>query len=271
MAARRGRIVARAAAVIDAPMIDAAPQLRVIGRSGVGVEHVDLERGDPPRHPRRRDAQRRDTRRRRGRPRADAPSRQAPRTADEPWSPMNAGREREAFPVGDLDGATLAVIGYGRIGRRVAELARGFGMRVLAHDPYAEEAPCGFEEALGAADVISLHAPLTAETHGLIGDAALRLVKPGAVLINCGRGGLLDLDAATTPCSTIGCRRRPRRLRPRTAARSPALPPPRRRADPARDGAVAPSTSARVRGDGGRHGRRAVRPPRSGHCQPRRL
>ena len=56
--------------------------------------------------------------------------------------------------------------------------------------------PCGLEEALRAADVISLHAPLTAETQGLIGEAALRLVKPGAVLINCGRGGLLDLDAA---------------------------------------------------------------------------
>jgi D-3-phosphoglycerate dehydrogenase / 2-oxoglutarate reductase len=76
-------------------------------------------------------------------------------------------REREALPLGDLDGATLAVIGFGRIGRRVAELASAFGMRVLAHDPYADDASCGFEEALGAADVISLHAPLTTETQAL--------------------------------------------------------------------------------------------------------
>ena len=173
------------------------------------------------------------------------------------------------MPLGDLDGATLAVIGYGRIGRRVAELASAFGMRVLAHDPYAGDAPCGLEEALGAADVISLHAPLTAETQGLIGEAALRLVKPGAVLINCGRGGLLDLDAAYDALldgrlSGVGLDV----FDPEPPRGSPALPPPRRRADPARDGAVEPGAGARVRGDGGRHGRRAVRPPRSGHRQP---
>ncbi len=188
-------IVARAAAVIDAELIEAAPALRVIGRSGVGVERVDLDAAT-----------------RRGIPVVVTPNggtrgvaegalalmlhlvkRLGPLTAlvaDGRWS------EREAVPVGDLDGATLAVIGFGRIGRRVAELASAFGMRVLAHDPYAGDAPCSLEEALGAADVISLHAPLTAETEGLIGEAALRLVKPGAVLINCGRGGLLDLDAA---------------------------------------------------------------------------
>jgi D-3-phosphoglycerate dehydrogenase / 2-oxoglutarate reductase len=188
-------IVARAAAVIDASVIDAAPQLRVIGRSGVGVERVDLDAAT-----------------RRGIPVVVTPNggtrgvaegalalmlhlvkRLGPSTAlvaDGRW------RERGALPLGDLDGATLAVIGFGRIGRRVAELAGAFGMRVLAHDPYADDALCGFERALRAADVISLHAPLTPETEGLIGEAALRLVKPGAALINCGRGGLLDVDAA---------------------------------------------------------------------------
>ena len=188
-------IVARAAAVVDEGVIEAAPLLRVIGRSGVGVENVDLGAAT-----------------RRGIPVVVTPDggtrgvsegalalmlhlvkRLGPLTAlvaDGRW------RERDAIPVGDLDGATLAVIGYGRIGRRVAELARAFGMRVLAHDLYAEDAQCGLEEALRAADVISLHAPLTAGTRGLIDDAALRLVRPGAVLINCARGGLLDLDAA---------------------------------------------------------------------------
>ena len=163
-------VVARAAAVIDASLIEAAPALRVIGRSGVGVERVDLDAAT-----------------RRGIPVVVTPDGGTRGVAEGALAPA---------AVGDLDGATLAVIGFGRIGRRVAELASAFGMCVLAHDPYAGDAPCSLEEALGAADVISLHAPLTAETESLIGEAALRLVKPGAVLINCGRGGLLDLDAA---------------------------------------------------------------------------
>jgi D-3-phosphoglycerate dehydrogenase len=188
-------IVARAAAVVDASVIDAAPRLRVIGRSGVGVEHVDLDAATA-----------------RGIPVVVTPNggtrgvaegtlalmlhlvkRLGPLTAlvaDGRW------RERDTLPLGDLDGATLAVIGYGRIGRRVAELARAFGMRVLAHDPYAADAPYGLEEALREGDVVTLHAPLTPDTRGLIGDAELRSVKRGAVLVNCGRGGLLDLDAA---------------------------------------------------------------------------
>ena len=87
-------------------------------------------------------------------------------------------------------------------------------MRVLAHDPYADDAPCGFEEALRAADVISLHAPLTAETAGLISEAALRLVKPGAVLINCVAAGCSTWTPPTPRCWTAAVRRRPRRLRP---------------------------------------------------------
>jgi D-3-phosphoglycerate dehydrogenase / 2-oxoglutarate reductase len=188
-------IVARAAAVVDASVIDAAPRLRVIGRSGVGVEHVDLGAATA-----------------RGIPVVVTPNGGTRGVAEGALAlmlhlvkrlrPLTAlvadGRwpERETLSLGDLDGATLAVIGYGRIGRRVAELARVFGMRVLAHDPYAADAPHGLDEALRDADVISLHAPLTRETRGLIGENALRCVKRGAVLINCGRGGLLDLDAA---------------------------------------------------------------------------
>lgn len=188
-------IVARAAAVIDAELIVAAPRLRVIGRSGVGVERVDLAAAT-----------------RRGIPVVITPNGGTRGVAEGALALMlhlakrlgplttlvREGRwaERDTLPLGDLDGATLAVIGYGRIGRRVAELASAFGMHVLAHDPYADDAGAELEDALAAADVISLHAPLTPETHGLIGEAALARVKPGAVLINCGRGGLLDLDAA---------------------------------------------------------------------------
>ena len=186
-------IVARATAVIDADVLS-APALRVVGRSGVGVDRVDLEAAT-----------------RRGIPIVITPNagtrgvaegalalvlhlvkRLGPLTAlvrDGSWA------KRDSLPLGDLDGATLAVIGYGRIGRRVAELAGAFGMRVLASDPYADDADVELHDALAAADVISLHAPLTPETQGLIGAAALRHVKPGAVLVNCARGGLLALDA----------------------------------------------------------------------------
>jgi phosphoglycerate dehydrogenase-like enzyme len=114
-----------------------------------------------------------------------------------------AGRwsEREAGgPIGDLDGATIGIIGHGRIGRRVGELAAAFGMRVLAYDPYAPPpagVACGsLDELVAASDVLTLHVPLTPENHHLVDAALLTRTKPGAVLINCGRGALLDLDAA---------------------------------------------------------------------------
>jgi phosphoglycerate dehydrogenase-like enzyme len=187
-------IVARATAVIDADVL-AAPRLRVVGRSGVGVERVDLEAAT-----------------RRGIPVVVTPTGGTRGVAEgtlalmlhlvKRLAPLTAlvreGRwtERDAFPLGDLDGATLAVIGYGRIGRRVAELACAFGMHVVAHDPHADDATYELHDALAIADVITLHAPLTTQTQGLIGEAALGHVKHGAVLVNCGRGALLDLDAA---------------------------------------------------------------------------
>jgi D-3-phosphoglycerate dehydrogenase / 2-oxoglutarate reductase len=108
--------------------------------------------------------------------------------------------ERAGVAVGDLDGATIGIIGYGRIGRRVGELAATFGMRVLAHDPVSPP-PDGvdcpdLDELAGASDVLTLHVPLTEATYHLVDTGLLRRVRPGAILVNCGRGGLLDLDAA---------------------------------------------------------------------------
>ena len=101
--------------------------------------------------------------------------------------------------VGDLDGATIGIVGYGRIGRRVGELGAAFGMRVLAHDPFSPPPPgldCPDLGTLAAAsDVLTLHAPLTDQTRHLVDEAFLARVRPEAVLVNCGRGGLLDLDA----------------------------------------------------------------------------
>ena len=102
--------------------------------------------------------------------------------------------------MGDLDGATIGIIGYGRIGRRVGELATAFGMNLLAYDPFSapppEIASADVSALASASDIVTLHVPLTEETHHLVDRAFLDRVRPGTILINCGRGGLVDLDAA---------------------------------------------------------------------------
>src|SRR5215218_10562019 len=101
--------------------------------------------------------------------------------------------------VARLSQRTLGLVGYGRIGRRVAEKARAFGMAVVAYDPYATD-DAGVElveldELLARADILSLHVPLTPETRHMIGARELALLRPGALVINIGRGGLVDEDA----------------------------------------------------------------------------
>lgn len=98
-----------------------------------------------------------------------------------------------------LHGRTLGIVGCGRIGSRVAQVARALGMDVLGcsrrgADP-AVARPVGLDELLRQADVISLHCPLTEETRGLIGRAAFAQMKPGAMLINTARGAVVDHDA----------------------------------------------------------------------------
>jgi D-3-phosphoglycerate dehydrogenase len=98
---------------------------------------------------------------------------------------------------------TLGIVGLGSIGRAVARRAAGFSMRVLAHDPYAEPFHAGrldvslvsLEELLAQSDIVTLHASLTDETEEMIGEAQLRAMKSSALLINCGRGGLIDQRA----------------------------------------------------------------------------
>jgi glyoxylate reductase len=101
------------------------------------------------------------------------------------WSP--------GFLLGtDVHGATLGIVGMGRIGSAVAARARGFEMTVV-HTGRAGGMP--LEQLLGAADFVSLHPPLIAETRGMIGAAELRLMKPTAILINTSRGPIVNTDA----------------------------------------------------------------------------
>lgn len=101
-------------------------------------------------------------------------------------------------PQVELAGKTFGILGFGRIGRRVGELAHALGMAVLAHSRSMDRPPAyqpfawaGLDELLERADVLSLHCPLTPATAGLIDRARLQRIKPGAFLINAARGGLV--------------------------------------------------------------------------------
>lgn len=108
------------------------------------------------------------------------------------------------LPMRRLRGQTIGLVAFGHIARMVAERARGFGLRVIAFDPYVEAqamAKLGVEKVetlealLARSDIVSLHTPLTEETTGLMGRAAFAAVKPGAILINTSRGKVVDEQA----------------------------------------------------------------------------
>ena len=101
-------------------------------------------------------------------------------------------------PLIELDSLTIGIVGYGRIGRAVARIARAFGMNVLVHDirPVSPEfssiAPSNLDDLLRTSDVVTLHCPLTTESEGFINAASLGMMKPSALLINTGRGPLVN-------------------------------------------------------------------------------
>ncbi|MFV2065075.1 MAG: NAD(P)-dependent oxidoreductase, partial [Chloroflexota bacterium] len=100
----------------------------------------------------------------------------------------------------EFDGRTMGLVGLGAIGRLVATRAGGFGMKVLAHDPFVTEAPPGIElheldALLERSDVVSIHCPLTDQTRGLIGARELALMGPRSILVNTARAAVVDEDA----------------------------------------------------------------------------
>ena len=105
-------------------------------------------------------------------------------------------------PVLRLEGRTIGILGLGRMGQAVAVRAKGFGLRVQACDPYVAPAvfaslgvqPACLEDLCRTSDILTLHAPLTPETQGIISEKTLRLMKPTAVLVNTARGGLVKTD-----------------------------------------------------------------------------
>ena len=191
--------IVRADAVVDAAFLARAPRLRVLARTGVGVDHVDIKAATG-----------------RGIPVVITPGAGSRAVAEGVFALalhllkrlvpstdlIRQGRwaDRGQVSMGDLDGATIGIIGYGRIGRRVGELATVFGMNLLAYDPFSapppEIASADVSTLASASDVVTLHVPLTAETHQLVDKAFLDRIRPGSILINCSRGALVDLDAA---------------------------------------------------------------------------
>ena len=99
----------------------------------------------------------------------------------------------------DLHGKTVGIIGTGKIGRIFADICKGFGMNILAYDkfpnPHAGLNYVELDEIFHKSDVISLHCPLTEETHHMIGDDAVEMMKPGVVIVNTSRGGLIDTES----------------------------------------------------------------------------
>jgi D-3-phosphoglycerate dehydrogenase / 2-oxoglutarate reductase len=192
-------LIVRGTTRISARVIAAGSDLRVIGRTGAGYDSIDLEAATS-----------------RGIPIVYAPmagSRAVAegtlgvilalakqlqeldrKTRDGEWN------VRESFPLSDLEGAVLGLIGLGRIGREVARLAKAFDMRVLSYDPLISRAvaegagaePVELDVLLRESDFISLHAPLNQQTRGLINRRRLTQVKQGAVLLNLARGGLIE-------------------------------------------------------------------------------
>ena len=189
----------RAAFEFNKSVFDAMPDLKVIARTGVGTELVDLKEADA-----------------RNIPVVITPGSNTVAVAEGVFAQIlhlskrlgpltklvatGKWEQRTKYPVGDLANQTLGIIGYGRIGKKVADIASVFDLKILAFDPIAEiptsHKATSITELLSASDFVTLHIPLTPETNGLISKSEFAAMKSGAILINCSRGALVDLDAA---------------------------------------------------------------------------
>lgn len=183
----------------DERVLSALPELRIIARWGVGCDSIDLDAAT-----------------RHGVIVANTPGTLQESVADQTFAliltlsrrvpeQMEVARSLNWRHVEGVEifRKTLGIIGFGSIGQAVARRARGFDMRVLAVDPYCppdrfealECMPVDIDDLVSQCDIVTLHANLTDETRGIIGERQLRAMKESAFLINCGRGGLVDQAA----------------------------------------------------------------------------
>ncbi|ASJ09716.1 3-phosphoglycerate dehydrogenase [Thermococcus siculi] len=194
-------IIVRSKPKVTRKVIEAAPKLRVIARAGVGLDNIDLEAAKE-----------------RGIKVVNSPGASSRSVAELAIAlTFNVARKiafadrkmregtwakKQAMGI-ELEGKTMGVIGFGRIGYEVAKIAHALGMNILLYDPYpnderAKEVGGRFvdlETLLRESDVVTLHVPLVDATYHLINEERLRLMKPTAILINAARGAVVDTDA----------------------------------------------------------------------------
>jgi D-3-phosphoglycerate dehydrogenase / 2-oxoglutarate reductase len=194
-------LIVRSATKVDAEALAAADRLKVVARAGVGLDNVDVAAATS-----------------RGVLVVNAPTSNIVSAAEhaialllavarrvpQATASLKGGEwKRSRFTGVEITDKTMGVVGLGRIGVLVAQRMSAFGVRLLAYDPYipaARAAQLGvrlvpLDELLREADFISIHLPKTPETVGLIGERELATVKPGAIIVNAARGGLVDEHA----------------------------------------------------------------------------
>lgn len=193
-------LVVRSTTKVTADLLRAGQGLKVVGRAGIGVDNVDVEAATEM-----------------GVLVVNAPTANLmsatehtfalllslARRVPEADASMKAGGWNRKLTGVELQGKTLGVIGFGRIGQRVTARALAFEMNVVAFDPFLDAAVARrldvrllpLDELLRRSDVITLHTPLTEQTRNLIGREQLALLPKGALVVNCGRGGVIDEEA----------------------------------------------------------------------------
>ena len=193
-------LIVRSATTVDAALLDQGPELRVIGRAGVGVDNIDIPAASE-----------------RGIAVVNAPSGNTIAAAEMTMAlilatmrhvaaadaSLRAGRwDRNLFKGAELRGRRLGLIGAGRIGAEVAIRCQAFAMDVIIYDPYLSEERAEeigsrlteLDEVVTTSDVISLHVPLTDETRGMLDEAAIMRMKQGTYVVNASRGGVVNED-----------------------------------------------------------------------------
>jgi D-3-phosphoglycerate dehydrogenase len=194
-------VLIRSATKMDAEAIAAAPNLKVVARAGVGLDNVDVKAATAA-----------------GVMVVNAPQSNIVSAAEQAIAllfavarrtpnanaSLKAGEwKRSKFTGVEILDKTVGVVGLGKIGQLVAQRLAAFGTHLIAYDPYVQPARAAqygvrlvtLEELLREADIVTIHLPKTPETLGLIGERELAMVKPGVILINAARGGLIDEDA----------------------------------------------------------------------------
>ncbi len=201
-------LLVRSATTVDAEVLGAAPKLKIVARAGVGLDNVDVDAATE-----------------RGVLVVNAPTSNIHSAAEHAMALLLAaarqiteadaslrGHEwkRSSFSGTEIFGKTVGIVGLGRIGQLVAQRLVAFGADIVAYDPYvssARAAQLGIElltldDLLGRADFISVHLPKTPETAGLIDKDALAKTKPGVIIVNAARGGLVDEAALAEAVSS---------------------------------------------------------------------